>query len=183
MYNFASCKPYTIYFYNFKNALRGLQPFFRFKFMDIIPTIHAWLIPLLGEEHFAVDVQFVPRKPLAKLLISLDGDKGVGIDICASISRQLSALIDEADLIPIAYTLEVGSPGADSPLLLPRQYQQHVGRNIKVELIEGETLQGKIMEVHPEYFLLETAGIKKKTFDTHEVYFTNIKKASIVVAI
>ncbi len=155
--------------------------------MEILSKVHEWLIPILGEDHFATDVQFVPRKPLAKLLITLDGDKGIGIDKCAEVSRQLSALIDEADLLPNAYTLEVSSHGADSLLILPRQYNQHIGRNLKVELheIEGEalTFHGKLTEVQPNQIVLETAGGKKKTAQVHEILFAHIKKANVVVAI
>ena len=149
--------------------------------MNILETIHSWLTPLLGEEHFAVDVQYIPRKPTAKLLIILDGDKGVGIDKCAEVSRALSEQIDEADLIPNAYTLEVSSPGVDKPLVLPRQYPQHVNRTLQVDLIEGEvaSIQGKLTAVTPEGIQLETT--KKKTTLTHDIPFTNIKKAVVLI--
>lgn len=156
----------------------GHQPLFNFK-MDIIETIKNWLIPLLGEEHFAIDVQFVARKPTAKLLIVLDGDKGIGIDKCAQVSRELSALIDEADLIPNAYTLEVSSPGVDRPLVLPRQYTQHLNRVLQVDLAEGEPIKGKLIAIQPEGIQIEAVQKKKTTL--HEVPFTNIKKAVVVV--
>ena len=38
---------------------------------------------------------------------------GVTIDLCADISRDLSAALDVADCIPHRYTLEVGSPGVE----------------------------------------------------------------------
>src|SRR4051794_7970096 len=39
--------------------------------------------------------------------------EGVTIDLCADISRDLSAALDVADCIPHHYTLEVGSPGVE----------------------------------------------------------------------
>ena len=151
--------------------------------MDILTTLQTWLEPLMGESYFVIDVQYIPRKPAAKLLITLDGDNGIGIDKCAEVSRQLSALIDENDLIPHAYTLEVSSPGADKPLALPRQYTQHVGRTLRIELQEGDTLQGKLTALAAENLQLEVAGEKKKTTQIVEIPFENIKKATVVVAI
>ena len=39
------------------------------------------------------------------------------VENCAEISRAVSALLDVADPIPGAYTLEVSSPGLDRPLV------------------------------------------------------------------
>ena len=41
------------------------------------------------------------------------------VDDCAAISRSVSALLDVADPIADAYTLEVSSPGIDRPLVRP----------------------------------------------------------------
>ena len=146
---------------------------------NVINTIQGWLTPLLGEEYFAIDVQFVMRKPTAKLLIILDGDKGIGIDKCAEVSRALSELIDEADLIPDAYNLEVSSPGVDRPLTSPRQYTQHINRTLRLTPTEGEELQGKLMAVLPEGIQIEIK--QKKNATTHDIPFANIKKAVVIV--
>lgn len=155
--------------------------------MNILDTINEWLTQLLGEAHFAVEVQYVPRKPTAKLLIVLDGDKGIGIDKCAEVSRGLSERIDEVDLIPNAYTLEVSSPGVDRPLTVLRQYAQHIGRTLRIEpnpTEEGEKdaviVQGKLLAVQDDVLQIEISK-QKKTAETLEMPFAHIKKATVVV--
>lgn len=59
---------------------------------------------------------------------------GITIDVCSEISRDLSAALDLADVIPQAYRLEVGSPGLDRALYSARDYQRFAGQLAKVKL-------------------------------------------------
>ncbi len=56
------------------------------------------------------------------------------VDDCAAASRIISALLDVADPIPSAYTLEVSSPGIDRPLTRPADFDRFAGYQVKVEL-------------------------------------------------
>ena len=58
----------------------------------------------------------------------------MSVDDCAQISRSVSALLDVADPIAGAYTLEVSSPGIDRPLVRPEDYERFAGFEAKVEL-------------------------------------------------
>lgn len=91
-----------------------------------------------------------------KLVVTLDGDRGVMIDQCASISRQLGNKIEELDLIEGKYNLEVSSAGMGSPLKLPRQYKKNQGRTLNVKLISGEEYNGKLGSSDDDGFSLET---------------------------
>jgi ribosome maturation factor RimP len=55
------------------------------------------------------------------------------VDDCADISRSVSAILDVADPIAEAYTLEVSSPGIDRPLVRPDDYVRFAGFEAKVE--------------------------------------------------
>ncbi|MEO7033877.1 MAG: ribosome maturation factor RimP [Polyangiaceae bacterium] len=59
---------------------------------------------------------------------------GVTIDLCADISRDLSAALDVADCIPHRYTLEVGSPGVERALYVRRDYERFVGQAARLKL-------------------------------------------------
>ena len=63
------------------------------------------------------------------------------VDHCADISRSVSALLDVADPIAGAYTLEVSSPGIDRPLVRPEDYDRFAGFEARIEL--GEPLDGR----------------------------------------
>ncbi len=64
------------------------------------------------------------------------------LDDCARLSRALSAMLDEADPIPVAYTLEVSSPGIDRPLTRPGDFDRWAGHRAKVELDRPVELAG-----------------------------------------
>lgn len=63
------------------------------------------------------------------------------VDDCTEISRTVSALLDVADPIDGAYTLEVSSPGLDRPLVRPEDYDRFAGFEAKIEL--GRPLDGR----------------------------------------
>jgi ribosome maturation factor RimP len=56
------------------------------------------------------------------------------VEDCAEISRTVSALLDVADPIVGAYTLEVSSPGIDRPLIRREDFARFAGFEAKIEL-------------------------------------------------
>jgi ribosome maturation factor RimP len=95
------------------------------------------------------DVQFRREASGMVLRIQIDrpgpsasAEDSVSIDDCARVSRDLSALLDVEDPVPVAYTLEVSSPGLDRPLRRPDDYQRFTGRRAKLvmrEAVDGQT--------------------------------------------
>ena len=75
-------------------------------------------------------------------------EDSVSVDDCARVSRDLSAVLDVEDVVPVAYTLEVSSPGLDRPLLRPDDYRRFAGRRAKVvvrEAVDGHSyFKGRI---------------------------------------
>ena len=59
---------------------------------------------------------------------------GVTVDLCADVSRDLSAALDVADCIPHRYTLEVGSPGVERALYVLRDYERFAGQAARLKL-------------------------------------------------
>ena len=69
-------------------------------------------------------------------------EDSVSVADCAHVSRDLSALLDVDDFVPVAYTLEVSSPGLDRPLRGRTDFERFTGRRAKVvtaEAIDGQT--------------------------------------------
>jgi ribosome maturation factor RimP len=58
------------------------------------------------------------------------------LDQCAFLSRRLSALLDAADPIAHAYTLEVSSPGIDRPLTRLADFERFRPHAARIELLE-----------------------------------------------
>ena len=59
------------------------------------------------------------------------------VDDCATISRELSPVLDAHDPLPGKYNLEVSSPGLDRPLVRPSEFETFLGYEAKVELSEA----------------------------------------------
>ena len=57
---------------------------------------------------------------------------GISVEDCALVSRQIGAALDVEDIIPVAYILEVSSPGMDRVLFTADQYQDYIGDKIKI---------------------------------------------------
>jgi ribosome maturation factor RimP len=83
----------------------------------------------------------VGRRFLVRVVV--DADSGVSLDAVAVVARAVSAALDRAeeaggDILPGEYQLEVGSPGVDRPLTLPRHWRRNVGRLVKVRAGERQ---------------------------------------------
>ena len=137
---------------------------------------------LVDKDHFVVDVLISKYKP-TKVVVQLDGDKGISIDSCAEVSRKLSEELETLNLIEGAYNLEVGTPGLEVPLKLKRQYAANIGRRVKVQVEGNEFVEGKLLEVSEEQIILETfSKEKKKELIKMEVLFSDIKKTIVTVS-
>ena len=79
-------------------------------------------------------IEYRPQKNSALLRVFIDREDGVSMDDCSRVSYQLSGVLDVEDPIPVAYTLEVSSPGLERALFYPEQYRQYIGQQVKVRL-------------------------------------------------
>ncbi len=79
-------------------------------------------------------VEMISQGRHSMLRIYIDAENGIGVEDCASVSRQVSGILDVEDPISGEYTLEVSSPGMDRPLFTLEQYQAFVGHVVQVKL-------------------------------------------------
>jgi ribosome maturation factor RimP len=87
----------------------------------------------LGFELVQVRLTGGTRRTLQVMTEPVEPSRGMTVDDCAEISHAVSAVLDVADPIPGAYTLEVSSPGIDRPLVQPRDFVRFAGFEAKVE--------------------------------------------------
>ena len=71
--------------------------------------------------------------------VILDGDNGVTLNDCVKISRFIEHQLDRDNK---DFSIEVTSSGVGNPLKNSRQFLNNVGRKLKVELLNGSSLQG-----------------------------------------
>jgi ribosome maturation factor RimP len=86
---------------------------------------------------------------------------GVKLDECADFSRALAGELEELDIIPDRYFLEVSSPGLERPLKLKSHWVSAINEKVQVQWTEGETkhsAMGTLTEVNPESITLDDRG-------------------------
>ena len=76
--------------------------------------------------------EYRPHTESALLRIFIEKEQGITVDDCAQVSRQIGAVLDVENIIPVAYILEVSSPGMDRVLFTPKQYQNYIGDIVKI---------------------------------------------------
>jgi ribosome maturation factor RimP len=90
------------------------------------------LLERLGYE--LVELEYSPGRAHGVLRVFIDKAGGVGVEDCARVSREVSALLDVEDPIPTGFTLEVSSPGFYRVLRTPAHFERFAGARVFVEL-------------------------------------------------
>lgn len=118
--------------------------------------------------------------------IIIDGDKGVLVEDCMFVSRAIEHNIDRDEH---DFSLEVLSSGAATPLVLPRQYRKHIGRDLELKTADEQSIEGELAEVNEEGVVLKwktrepkSVGKGKVTVTKEaSVAFINIKEAKVKI--
>ncbi len=98
--------------------------------------IHDLLAPELGAEGWdLVDVRVFRGggRLQVRLYVDLPGEERIDLDGCARASRAASMFLEESDLFPEAWVLEVSSPGIRRPLRVEAHFAAAVGRNVELK--------------------------------------------------
>ena len=98
------------------------------------------------------------RRHVLRVLVDTDG--GISLDDVALVSRAISQALDAAEesggeVLAGEYQLEVGSPGVDRPLTLPRHWRRNVGRLVAVN---GRT--GRVTAADDDGITLDSLFVK-----------------------
>jgi ribosome maturation factor RimP len=95
----------------------------------------ALIEPVLGRLGYElVELEYAAGRSQAVVRLFIDQPKGITVDDCERVSREVAALLDVEDPIPTAYTLEVSSPGFDRLLRTRAHFERFVGSRVFVEL-------------------------------------------------
>jgi ribosome maturation factor RimP len=86
-------------------------------------------------------------------------EESVSIEDCEQVSREIATILDVEDPLPLAYTLEVSSPGLDRPLRGEYDYRRFAGRLAKIVVSEAvdnqKAFEGRLRGVEDRTVLLE----------------------------
>lgn len=144
----------------------------------LVDKIKALAHPIIDRNNaFLVDVVVRGERSSKVVEVYVDTDTGIMLDQCSDISKELSARLDEADIIQGRYRLDVSSPGLDKPLIMLRQYKKNVGRNCKIIISENG---GKVPYEGTLERVSENSVTIARKGKTQEIEFPQIIEAYIV---
>jgi ribosome maturation factor RimP len=157
-----------------------------FLYQEMIKKIVEDLLQTALDERqdlFLIDFSFSGENAIK---VVIDGDNGVLVEDCMFISRAIEHSIDRDEH---DFSLEVLSSGAATPLVLPRQYKKHLGRNLEVKTLDSQNIEGELINVNDEGVVLtwktrepKPVGKGKVTVTKEvNVAFDNIKEAIVKI--
>jgi len=138
----------------------------------IRPSVEA-----LGFEFWGLEFMG-SSKHKSLLRVYIEHERGISVDDCETVSRQLSRVLDVEDVIHHEYVLEVSSPGLERPLFYPTQYPHYCGATLALRLevpIDGQrNFKGVLQQAGTKSIVLQTADKEL------EINFDQIQKAHLV---
>ena len=116
----------------------------------------------------------------------MDSENVLSMKELTEFTRHISVIIDEGDFGEKAFTFEISSPGADSPLKDFRQLGKHVGRSFKIISKKGTEFKWQLEKLDDEtlHILNEVKekGKKKINIEPVEIDWNQIEEIKIILS-
>ena len=81
---------------------------------------------------------------------------GVELDLCATISNELSPFLDVHPPMSGKYRLEVSSPGIERKLTRPVHFKNAIGEKVKLKIPGADKVKGVLQSADDEGIVVET---------------------------
>jgi len=106
------------------------------------------------------------------LTIIVDGDTHLSLDQVTSATKAIGEIVEGLQSLgDTPFTLEVTSPGLDRPLTKPRHWRKNIDRLVKIVLLDGSVVNGRIKSATETDVLVDDVSIE----------FSAIKRATLEV--
>ena len=126
-----------------------------------------------------VHVEIAGTKRDSVVRVYIDKDGGVTLDDCSKVSRDMEVVLDEEDVIPTRYVLEVSSPGIERQLYSINDFVRFSGELVKVktkEAIDGQkTFVGILTGVEGNMVTIDDRTKGEISFDHNDIDKANLK--------
>jgi len=101
-----------------------------------------------------------------QITIFFDKQEGILIDDCSELSKYIEENFDR-DIED--YELTVCSAGLESPFLVKEQYEKNIGKEVKVLMSNGQSVEGILLKYEDGVVIEKNNKIKKNTFMKSEM--------------
>ena len=98
------------------------------------------------------------------LEITIDSDKGIGIDDCERVHRAIDPILDECDPIEGFYYLEVSSPGIERELRTEEHVAACIGERVEAKLFSAKdgkkSIEGVLSGYEDAQVVIDAEGVQ-----------------------
>jgi ribosome maturation factor RimP len=135
--------------------------------------ISAAITPALEALGFYLeDVIIISAGRRSMLTVIVDGDTHLSLDQVTSATKAIGEIVESVQSLgETPFTLEVTSPGLDRPLTKVRHWQKNINRLVKVVLLDGLEIKGRIKDVNEV-----SARVDEKNIN-----YSDIKRATLEI--
>lgn len=142
--------------------------------MSTINKIEEIIAPLIEQESFElVDAAFGAEPGKKVLCVFIDKEGGITLDDCAVMSEKIGNLLDESNIMPENYILEVSSPGIDRVLKKDKDFIKFTGKKVRVSVyapIDGQrNFLGKVVSAGEGNVTIEDTSGKTVTLTLDKI--------------
>ena len=135
--------------------------------------ISAAITPTLSDLGFYLeDITITSAGRRSMLTVIVDGDTHLSLDQVTVATKAISEIVENIQSLGQApFTLEVTSPGLDRPLTKPRHWRKNIDRLVKIVLLDGKEIKGRVKD----------ATEISATIDEQVIKFSDIKRATLEI--
>jgi ribosome maturation factor RimP len=135
--------------------------------------ISAAITPALEALGFYLeDVTIISAGRRSMLTVIVDGDTHLSLDQVTSATKAIGEIVESIQSLgETPFTLEVTSPGLDRPLTKVRHWQKNVNRLVKVVLLDGSEIKGRIKDVNEVSVIVDEKNIN----------YSDVKRATLEI--
>ena len=135
--------------------------------------ISAAITPALSDLGFYLeDITITSAGRRSMITVIVDGDNHLSLDQVTVATKAIGEIVENIQsLVQAPFTLEVTSPGLDRPLTKPRHWRKNIDRLVKIVLLDGKEIKGRVKDVSE----IST------TVDDQVVKFSEIKRATLEI--
>jgi ribosome maturation factor RimP len=147
----------------------------------LIQELTDLFAPYFAEQNLEL-VDLILRPQGSRLMVTVLAHRepaGITLEECAKVCRSLRDLLEEKQIIPGDYALEVASPGLDRPLKVKKDFLRNLNQEAVFflnDLVDGKCQwQGLIIKAEDATVLVQ---VEKGAL---EIPLTKINKAQLVI--
>ena len=135
--------------------------------------ISAVITPAINALGFYIeDITITSAGRRSLITVIVDGDTHLSLDQVTVATKAISEIMETISAVgDNSFTLEVTSPGLDRPLTKARHWQKNINRLVKVVLLDGSEIKGRIKDVNEV-----SARVDEKNIN-----YSDIKRATLEI--